>query len=343
MDAIKFAIVGCGRISKNHIDAIEALGEGARLVAVCDIIEERAKLLADERGIPYYKELEMMLDAGGIDVLSICTPSGLHPEHGILAAKRGIHVLTEKPMGTSIESAEELIRACDDNEVKLFVVKQNRLNDTTMMVKKAIDEGRFGKLYMATANVFWTRPQSYYDDAKWRGTWELDGGAFMNQASHYVDMVEWLMGPVESVMAYTDTLERNIEAEDSGVAILRFRNGAMASINVTMLTFPKNLEGSITILGERGTVKLGGVALNRIDHWEFADYQEVDDRISDMSYATNSVYGFGHQRYYEGVIRTINLDKAPDIDGREGKKSLETIISIYNSAREGKLVWLPFT
>jgi UDP-N-acetyl-2-amino-2-deoxyglucuronate dehydrogenase len=225
--------------------------------------------------------------------------------------------------------------------VRMFVVKQNRCNDTLQLLKRAIEQGRFGRIYSVAVNVFWTRPQEYYDSAKWRGTWEFDGGAFMNQASHYIDLLDWLVGPVESVMAYTGTLARNIEVEDSGVAAVRWRNGALGTVNVTMLAYPKNLEGSITILGEKGTVRVGGVAVNDIEHWEFAESHSDDAKIKDASYQTSSVYGFGHPRYYDNVISTLRGEAEADTDGREGLKSLEILIALYLSSRDGRKVSLP--
>jgi UDP-N-acetyl-2-amino-2-deoxyglucuronate dehydrogenase len=194
---------------------------------------------------------------------------------------------------------------------------------------------------MVNLNVFWTRPQEYYDSAKWRGTWEYDGGAFMNQASHYVDLLEWLIGPVESLHAYTATLARNIEVEDTGVLNLRWRNGALGSVNVTMLTYPKNLEGSVTILGEKGTVRIGGVALNEVQHWEFAEADEDEEKIREASYQITSVYGFGHSQYYDNVINVLRGEAEPETDGREGLKTLEILIGTYLSARDGKRVALP--
>jgi UDP-N-acetyl-2-amino-2-deoxyglucuronate dehydrogenase len=208
-------------------------------------------------------------------------------------------------------------------------------------LKRAIDAGRFGRIHMVTVNVFWTRPQSYYDDAPWRGRWDLDGGAFMNQASHYVDMVDWLVGPVDNVHAYTATQLRDIEAEDSGVMSLRLRSGGMASINVTMLTHGRNFEGSITVLGERGTVRVGGVAVNRIEHWEF-EHPEPDDATAlEASYAPPSVYGLGHPLYYANVIDTLRGQAHAEVDGYEGLRSLEVVIAAYRSARDGVRVGLP--
>jgi UDP-N-acetyl-2-amino-2-deoxyglucuronate dehydrogenase len=234
-----------------------------------------------------------------------------------------------------------MVRECDRAGVRLFVVKQNRRNATLQLVKRAIEKGRFGRIYMVTINVFWARPQSYYDSAKWRGTWEFDGGALMNQASHYVDLVDWLIGPVESVQAYVATLARNIQVEDTATVAVRWRSGALGSVNVTMLAFPRNLEGSITIIGERGAVKVGGVAVNQIEHWEFADEDPDDQLVKHASYETTSVYGFGHPLYYDNVIRVMCGEAEPETDGREGLRSLELLIAAYTSARDGRRVSLP--
>ncbi|MBL8981543.1 MAG: Gfo/Idh/MocA family oxidoreductase, partial [Gemmatimonadetes bacterium] len=276
-----------------------------------------------------------------VDVVAVCTPSGLHPEHGVAVARAGKHVVCEKPMAISLTSADELVHACDRAGVHLFVVKQNRLNPPIQVLKRAIDKGRFGRIYLANTTVRWTRPQDYYDQAPWRGTWEFDGGAFMNQASHYVDLIQWLVGPVESVMAKTATLARRIETEDSGIAVLKFRNGALGSIEVTMLTYPKNLEGSITILGETGTVKIGGTAVNKVETWQFADYDDDDKAIEAASYTPPNVYGHGHEGYYRNVLAVLRGEAQPDTDGRAGRKSLELILGIYESAKTGREVPLP--
>jgi len=274
-------------------------------------------------------------------VVVLATPSGLHSQQAMAVARSGRHVLSEKPMATKFEEGMAMVRACRDAGVKLFVVKQNRLNSTVQLVKRAIDQGRFGRIYMSTVNVFWTRPQSYYDAAPWRGRWDLDGGAFMNQASHYVDLLDWLVGPVDSVHAYTATLARDIEAEDTGVLSARLRHGGLASINVTMLTYPQNLEGSITILGEKGTVKIGGTAVNKIEHWQFAEPHADDEAVRNASYETGSVYGHGHPLYYDNVIQTLRGEASAEVDGYEGLRSLEILIAAYRSARDGQRVGLP--
>jgi UDP-N-acetyl-2-amino-2-deoxyglucuronate dehydrogenase len=343
-DAATFRVVlvGCGRISERHFDAIASQPQ-LHLVAVADEVGDRAREAGERLGVRSFTSYASMLAEVGADVAVICTPSGLHPRHGIMAAERGLHVICEKPMATRLEEADALVRACDDRGVHLFVVKQNRLNPGVQLLKRAINQERFGRIFLANTTVRWNRPQSYYDAASWRGTWEFDGGALMNQASHYVDMIQWLVGPVESVSAKTATLGRRIESEDTGLAILRFRNGALGVIEVTMLTYPRNMEGSITIIGEKGTVKIGGTALNRVEHWEFAEYHDDDREAEALRAAANplSVYGSGHRPYYENVVRVLMGEEAPGTDGREGRKSLELLLGIYESARTGKEVALP--
>ena len=336
----RIALVGCGRISANHFDAIAKV-DGLRLVAACDAVEERARAAGDAIGVPWFTSLEEMLAAVECDVVTIATPSGLHPEQGVLAARAGKHVITEKPMAISLAGADELVRACDEARVHLFVVKQNRLNPPVQLLKRAIDRGRFGRIYLINTTVRWTRPQEYYDQAPWRGTWKYDGGAIMNQASHYVDLVQWLGGPIESVVAKTATMARRIETEDTGVAVLKFASGALGTIEVTMLTYPRNMEGSITVLGENGTAKIGGTAVNKIEHWEFAEADPDDALVRSADTDPPSVYGFGHEGYYRNVLAVLRGEAKPDTDGRAGRKSLELILGIYESARTGKEVALP--
>lgn len=336
----RVALVGCGRISRNHFDAFERI-DALELAGVCDVVESRAREAGVQGGVPWFTSYARMLDEVPCDVVAVCTPSGLHPQHGLLAAKAGKHVVCEKPMAINLTSADELVQGCDEAGVQLFVVKQNRLNPPIQLLKRALDKGRFGRLYMANTTVRWTRPQEYYDQAPWRGTWEFDGGAFMNQASHYVDLLQWLAGPVESVVAKTATLARKIEAEDSGAAILKFRSGALGVIEVTMLTYPRNLEGSITLLGETGTVKIGGTAVNRVEAWQFADYDDDDKLIEQVNYSPPNVYGHGHEGYYRNVVNVLRGEAQADTDGRAGRKSLELILGIYESARTGHEVPLP--
>lgn len=338
---VRFALVGCGRIAKNHFGAIEKHADRCEIVDVCDIIPERVEEVAANTGATGHARLGDMLAKTNADCVVLTTPSGMHPSQAIETAKAGFHVMTEKPMATRWQDGLAMVEACDTAGVDLFVVKQNRRNATLQLLKQAVEKGRFGRIYSVAINVFWTRPQDYYDSAKWRGTWEFDGGAFMNQASHYIDLLDWLIGPVESVMSFTGTLARNIEVEDSGVAALRWRSGAMGTLNVSMLTYPKNLEGSITILGENGTVRVGGVAVNEIQVWDFKDKEPEDENIAAANYETTSVYGFGHPLYYDNVIKTLRGEATPETDGREGLRSLELLIALYLSARDGERVSLP--
>ena len=338
---IRFALVGCGRIAANHFAAIEKHADRAELTDVCDTDPAALAAAVKRTKARGHPNLAALLAATQADIVVLSTPSGLHPEQAIEVAAAGRHVMTEKPMATRWNDGIRMVRACDDAAVRLFVVKQNRRNATLQLLKSAVEKRRFGRIYMVNINVFWSRPQEYYDSAAWRGTWEFDGGAFMNQASHYVDLLDWLIGPIESVQAYTATLARNIEVEDTGVMNIRWRSGALGSMNVTMLTYPRNLEGSITILGEKGTVRVGGVAVNEIQHWEFAEADPDDEKIKNASYETTSVYGFGHPLYYDNVIRVLRGEAEPETDGREGLKSLETLIATYLSARDGRRVPLP--
>jgi UDP-N-acetyl-2-amino-2-deoxyglucuronate dehydrogenase len=338
---IRFALVGCGRISGNHFDALDRHKDRAELVAVCDIDPDALAKAEARTKAPGFRTLDALLAGSDPDIVILSTPSGLHADEAIQVAATGRHVMTEKPMATRWRDGKRMVQACDQAGVHLFVVKQNRRNATLQLLKRAVEKKRFGRIYMVNINVFWARPQSYYDSAAWRGTWEFDGGAFMNQASHYVDLLDWLIGPVESVQAYTATLARNIQVEDTGVVSIRWRTGALGSMNVTMLTYPKNLEGSITIIGETGTVRVGGVAVNKIEHWEFADSDPDDKAVEQASYDTTSVYGFGHPLYYDNVIKALRGEAMPDTDGREGLHSLEILIATYISARDGRRVALP--
>ncbi|MBJ6609725.1 MAG: Gfo/Idh/MocA family oxidoreductase [Candidatus Thiothrix moscowensis] len=337
---LRIAIVGCGRIAKNHFGSLDKHADNFELVAVCDTNPAHSAPYANQYDVPAYTSMETMLAQHKPDLVSLCTPSGIHADQATLAAKHGVHVITEKPMATRWADGVRMVKACDEAGVRLFVVKQNRRNTTLQLLKRAVEEKRFGKIHMVHLNVFWTRPQSYYDQAKWRGTWEFDGGAFMNQASHYVDLLDWLIGPVDKVQAMMSTT-RDIEVEDTGVLNVRWRNGALGSMSVTMLTYPKNLEGSITILGEKGTVRVGGVAVNDIQLWEFDEPRDYDAHIQNANYETTSVYGFGHPLYYKNVVDVMRGVAEPETDGREGLKSLEMLIAAYLSARDGKTVSLP--
>ncbi len=338
---LRFALVGCGRIAQNHFAALGQHAARCELAAVCDVDRAALERAAGLTGAAPYPSLHQLLAHCDADAVILATPSGLHAEQAVQIARAQRHVVTEKPMATRWEDGKRMVGACDAAGVRMFVIKQNRRNPTLQLLKRAVQKQRFGRIYMVTLNVFWTRPQAYYDSAPWRGTWEFDGGAFMNQASHYVDLIDWIIGPVESLQAYTATLARDIEVEDTGVLSLRWRNGALGSMNVTMLAYPHNLEGSITILGEKGTARVGGVAVNQVLQWEFAQPDEDDTAVADASYQTTSVYGHGHPLYYDNVIKVLRGEAEPETDGREGLKSLEVLIAAYISARDGRRVALP--
>jgi len=341
MKNIKFCLIGCGRISEKHLLSLQELG-GNEVVGICDLEEIRLRETAKKYQISntYYDYQKMLVDLKP-DAVIICSPSGLHAEMGIFAAQHRIHVITEKPMSINLEQADRLIQACEKKQVHLFVVKQNRLNYPIQLLKKAIDKNRFGRIFNVNATVRWTRPQSYYDSSKWRGTWELDGGAFLNQASHYFDLLYWLIGPVGSVMAFTATLNHQIEVEDVGVGILHYLSGCLGVIEVTLNTYPHNWEGSITVLGEFGSVKVGGVAVNKIEHWVFKDYDDDDKQIEQANLLPQSIYGVGHLPFLRNVIEVLQGKTEPIIDGIDGRKSLEIILAMYKSAQTGQKIDLP--
>ena len=341
---LKFALVGCGRIAKRHS---ELLGNdqirGAQLVAVCDIVKERAETIGNQFSVPCFTDMHTMLQKVDIDVVVILTESGLHAEHVIALAPYGRHLIVEKPMALLLDDADRMIRACDEAGARLFVIKQNRFNVPIVKTREALEAGRFGKLVMGTVRVRWCRPQSYYDLDAWRGTWTYDGGVLANQASHHVDMLEWMMGEVQSVFAMSRTALVDIEAEDTAVVTLRFANGALGLVEATTATRPKDLEGSLSILGEGGTVVVGGFAMNKMETWSFVEPLPGDNEVMDK-YSVNppNVYGFGHQAYYEHVVDCIQNDEKHLIDGLEGRKSLELISAIYESIETGKEVSLRF-
>ncbi|MDA9871956.1 Gfo/Idh/MocA family oxidoreductase [Candidatus Thioglobus sp.] len=337
---IKVAILGCGRISRNHFGSLEKHQSNMELISICDIQQTILSDHEEKYNIKGYLDLGDMLENEDLDLVVICTPSGLHANQTELCAEYGVNVMTEKPMATRWSDGVRMVKACDKAGVRLFVVKQNRKNSTLQLLKRSVDENRFGKIHMVHLNVFWTRPQEYYDQAAWRGTWEFDGGAFMNQASHYVDLLDWLIGPIDKIQAMMSTTH-DIEVEDTGVLNVKWRNGALGSMSVTMLTYPKNLEGSVTILGERGTIRIGGVAVNDIQHWEFDEPKDYDNKVKEANYQTTSVYGYGHPLYYDNVIEVLRGNAEPETDGREGLKSLEILIAAYLSARDGKTISLP--
>ena len=343
MTELKFALLGCGRISRKHIDAI-AKAKDARLVAVCDIDPQRAQAVAKQLGIPSFTNLDHMLEAvPEIDVVNVLTPTGYHAQHAVRIASYGKHVVVEKPMALRLEDADEMILACDRAGVRLFVVKQNRYNLPVQRLRTALEAGRFGKLVMGTVRVRWCRRQAYYDQDPWRGTWELDGGVLANQASHHVDLLMWMLGDVQSVFAKTATRLVNVETEDTAAVVVQFTNGALGIIEATTATRPVDLEGSLSILGERGTVVIGGFAVNELATWKFEDQRPEDAGVIDESRTMpENVYGFGHQAFLENVIKTIRGQGAALVDGLEGRKSIEVINAIYESVHTAREVTLRY-
>jgi UDP-N-acetyl-2-amino-2-deoxyglucuronate dehydrogenase len=342
---IRFGLLGCGRIAKRHADLLGGNHiDRASLVAVCDPVRARADAIASKFGIPRDYDIDSFLARKDIDAVAVLTPSGMHPEHVIACAKAGKHVVVEKPMALRLQDADEMMRACDEAGVKLFVVKQNRFNVPVVKAREALEAGRFGKLILGTVRVRWCRDQSYYDQDDWRGTWAYDGGVLTNQASHHVDMLEWFFGDVVSVHARAITALAKIETEDTAVATLKFRNGALGIIEATTAARPRDLEGSLSILGEKGSVEIAGFAVNQIRHWAFVDELPSDkDVMEKFSVNPPNVYGFGHQAYYQHVVDCLIHQHAALVDGLEGRKSLELISALYESIETGQEVSLRFT
>ena len=341
---LRFAIVGCGRIAQRHADLLGRNQiDGAVLAAVCDIDAGRARRIGEQLKVPHYTDMHEMAERESIDVFCVLTPSGNHAEHVCALARHGKHIVVEKPMALTLDSADEMIRACDRAGVRLFVVKQNRFNVPVVKLREALDADRFGRLVLGTVRVRWCRRQEYYDQDSWRGTWALDGGVLANQASHHVDLLEWIMGPVESVFAKSATALVNIEAEDTAVVVLRFRSGALGIIEATTAARPKDLEGSVSVLGEHGTVEIGGFAVNEMKVWNFVNPEAGDAEIL-TRYSVNppNVYGFGHKAYYDHVVQCLANDGQQLVDGLEGRKSLELISAIYESIESGREIPLRF-
>lgn len=340
---LKFGLVGCGRIAKRHADLL-ARGRvhGAMLAAVCDTDFERARRLGKQFGASYFDNMHDMLRGAELDVVSVLTPSGVHAQNVMELAPYRKHIVVEKPMALRLGDADRMIAACAEHGVKLFVVKQNRFNIPVVKLREALNEGRFGKIFLGTVRVRWSRDQAYYDQDAWRGTWALDGGVLANQASHHIDLLEWMMGDIESVFAMGMTALANIETEDTAIATLKFKSGALGLVEATTAVRPKDLEGSLSILGEKGTVEIGGFAVNEMKTWNFVEARPGDDLVT-SKYSVNppNVYGFGHQAYYEHVVECISGNGMALVDGREGRRSLELISAIYESIETSRQVRLP--
>jgi len=320
---MKLALVGCGRVARKHVDAI-AHTPGAELVGAYDVEPARVR----ELGLRVFASLDELL-AGDCDVACILTPSGLHAEHALRAAGAGKHVVVEKPMALRLADADAMIDACARAGVRLFVVKPTRYNAPVQRLREALDAGRLGKPVMGTVRLRWCRRQDYYDRDPWRGRAALDGGVLMNQASHYVDLLAWLLGPVVSVSAMTATRLANIETEDTATALLRFASGALGVVEATTATRPVDLEGSLSVLGERGSVVIGGFSVDELVTWNFETPADESPRPAKDP---------GHRGFFHDVIASLRGERVPVVDGLEGRKSLEILEAIYESARTARVI-----
>ena len=341
---LRFAVVGCGRIGVRHADLLSSGSvNGADLVAVCDTDDSRRADFSARYSVPAFPTVEAMCAATPIDVASVCTPSGDHANTTIALANKGVHVVCEKPMALTLEDADRMIAACDKHDVRLFVVKQNRFNVPIQRVREVLESGRLGRLVMGTVRVRWCRDQRYYDQDAWRGTWAQDGGVLANQASHHIDVLEWMMGAVDSVYAVGRTALVDIETEDTAVAVLQFSSGAIGVVEATTATRPKDLEGSLSLLGEFGSIEVGGFALNELKTWNFVDHRPGDDEVRQrFSVNPPDVYGFGHRTYLEHVVQCLREGSPQLVDGAEGRRSLELILAIYESIETGREISLRF-
>lgn len=337
-----FAVIGCGRVSPKHLEAISHHPQ-AKLVAVCDVKADRAEQAARRYRTKAYTSFEEVLKLPEVDVVTICTPSGLHPKLGMQAAQAGKHVIVEKPIGVTVAAAHQLIAACEKAQVKLCVILQNRFNQPMLELKELIDSQRLGDIYLANVCVRWFRAQSYYED-EWHGTRALDGGVLMNQSIHHIDALIWLLGMPKRVRAYTGTLAHQMEMEDTATAILEFPNGALATIEASTVTYPENLEGSVAVFGSQGSVKVGGTALNKWVIYKVAGH--LDEEVELLAHQPgdpDSVYGYSHPKVIDDMIQAILNDRQPLTHGLEGTRSLRVVEAMYTSAATGKDVELKET
>jgi len=342
---IKVGLVGCGRVSRTaYYDAIKN-NPSLDFRAVCDTNCERADTWAGKNGVKAYYDFEELLEGEELDLVSINVPNRLHPKLGIKAAKKGIHVICEKPLGIRLAEVDELIACCEKNNVMLFTVMQNRYNETNKLLKQSIDNNRFGKIHTCNVTLRWRRGIGYYqEDNGWRGSRDLAGGVFTNQAVHYIDMMQWLIGaPAQTVYSKMDTCVHPVDVETHGSAIIKFENGVIGSLDLTNLNYPEDTEGSITILGEKGTVKIGGKSMNQVLEWSFQESIPGDENVFDSSFIPPTVYGFGHQEFYDRVARfLLNGDRESEIiDGLEGRKSVELLEALYKSSEQSREITLP--
>ena len=346
---MKYALIGCGRIATNHVTA--AVNNNLEIVAVCDIVPEKMEEilakhnLADDKSIKRYTDYKHMIEENEIELISIATESGKHAAIALDAIDAGVSVIIEKPMAMNIADAEEIIKRAAEKNVKVSACHQNRFNVAIQEVRKAVEGERFGKLSHASINVRWNRNKGYYDQAPWRGTWEEDGGCLMNQCIHGIDLLRWMMGD-EVVEVYGATRQQfhdYLEAEDVGVAVVKFKNGAIGTIEGTTNVYPQNLEETLYLFGENGTVKVGGKSTNTIDVWDFKDETAEDQKNKGLEEETSNVYGNGHTSLFADVIEAIKEDRAPYVDGVAGRNALEMVLAIYKSQKEGVPVRLPLT
>jgi len=340
---IRAAIVGCGRIAERHARLLTSMPEFS-LVALADVHPGKVAALAGSFGGRAYLDHREMLEKEKPDLVHVLTPSGSHASIALDAMESCENVLVEKPMALSLADADAMIGKAERLGRRLFVVKQNRYNLPVVKLREALERGRFGRLTLGAIRVRWCRRQDYYDQDAYRGTWAQDGGVLTNQASHHLDMLQWMFGDVDEVFAMTARQLVRIEAEDTGVAVVRFAGGAVGTIEATTAARPADIEASISVLGEHGVVEIGGFALNEMKRWTFESAEEEDEAVVSVFRASPpDVYGFGHREYLAGVARTIACGGAPEIDGREGRKSLELIVAIYESAETNGPVKYPFT
>lgn len=337
---MRFGIIGCGRIAPRHADSLAEI-PGVELVQVCDVIENRARYFAEKYGVKYCLDYHEMLANPKIDIINICTPSGLHAAMAVEALKAGKHVIVEKPMAMNIAEADLMISTAKEMNRKLCIVLQNRYNPPMQDFYHAIRDGKIGRVLLGSVTVRWYRPQEYYNDG-WHGTKSMDGGALMNQSIHHIDALQWLVGtPVESVFAYKATLAHQMEAEDVGVVALRFGNGALATIEGSTVTYPQNLEASVALFGEKGSLKVGGTALNRKVFWKImGEIEHEKELLTREEVDPPSIYGASHQHVIEDMIFAVNEDREPQTNGQEGRKSLLLVTAMYESAQRGIPVFI---
>ena len=346
---MRYALIGCGRISTNHIKA--AVNNGLEIVAVCDVLPEHMDAVLEKHGlqsdpkIRRYTDYKELLDQEKPELVSIATESGSHAEIALEAIDRGIHVIIEKPMAMSISDAEEIIRRSRKKGVKVSACHQNRFNVAVQKMRKALEDGRFGTLSHGSVHIRWNRNKDYYDQAPWRGTWAEDGGTLMNQCIHGIDLLRWTFGDaVDTVYGLTRQVEHPyLEAEDVGMALVRFKNGAIATIEGTVNVYPRNLEETLYVFGQTGTVKIGGTSTNNIDVWDFMDEKDEDKENKGLKEQTSNVYGNGHTSLFRDVIEAIEEDREPYVDAVAGRNALELVLAIYKSMKEGCPVKLPLT